>query len=107
VLAVPPNLRQTYYPWLAFPPYHGDGFNFFNDRPEEIDEDVLVLSLGSGGMRRLQKQLPSARPGSFENTLTYDTGRNEACLRRLADEPVAEIVQCGEPSASGPFRAHR
>jgi nucleoside 2-deoxyribosyltransferase len=73
VLAVPPHLRQTYYPWLAFPPYHAHGFNFFDDRPDEIDEDALVLSLGSGGMKRLQRQLPSARPGPFENTLTYDT----------------------------------
>ena len=82
VLAVPPNLRQTYYPWLAFPPYHGDGFNFFSDRPDEIDEDVLVLSLGSGGMKRLQKQLPSARPGSFENTLTYDTETDFSTYKR-------------------------
>ena len=28
VLAEPPHLRQTYYPWLAFPPYHGDGLTF-------------------------------------------------------------------------------
>src|SRR2546428_8337181 len=42
------------------------------ERPR-LPEDVLVLSLGSGGMKRLQKQLPSARPGPFENTLTYDT----------------------------------
>jgi len=69
VLAVPLHLGQTYYPWPAFPPYHGDGFNFFDDTPVEIDEDVLVLSLGSGGIKRLQKQLPSARPGPFENTL--------------------------------------
>jgi hypothetical protein len=71
--AVPPHLGRAYYPWLAFAPYHGDGFKFFDDRPDEIDEDILVLSLGSGGMNRLQKELPSARLGSFENTLTYDT----------------------------------
>ena len=73
---------KTFYPWLALPPYHGDGFNFFSDRPDEIDEDVLVLSLGSRGMKRLQKQLPSARPGSFENTLTYDTETDFSIYKR-------------------------
>jgi hypothetical protein len=41
-----------------------------------------VLSLGSGGMKRLQKQLPSARPGSFENTLTYDTETDFSTYKR-------------------------
>jgi hypothetical protein len=82
VLAVPLRLGQTYYPWLAFPPYHGDGFNFFDDTPDEIDEDVLVLSLGSGGIKRLQKQLPSARPGPFESTLTYDTETDFSIYKR-------------------------
>ena len=82
VLAVPLRLGQTHYPWLAFPPYHGDGFNFFDDTPDEIDEDVLVLSLGSGGIKRLQKQLPSARPGPFESTLTYDTETDFSIYKR-------------------------
>jgi len=83
---------KTFYPWLALPPYHGDGFNFFNDRPDEIDEDVLVLSLGSGGMKRLQKQLPSARPGSFENTLTYDTETDFSTYKRKTPSITRHIT---------------
>jgi hypothetical protein len=48
----------------------------------EAADLVLMLSLGSGGMKRLQKQLPSARPGSLENTLTYDTETDFSTYKR-------------------------
>ena len=41
-----------------------------------------MLSLGSGGIKRLQKQLPSARPGPFESTLTYDTETDFSIYKR-------------------------
>jgi nucleoside 2-deoxyribosyltransferase len=73
MLAIPANLGHSYYPWVAFPPYRTDRFDFAVNAPTEIDEDILIISLGSGGLKRLHKQLPSWKPGAFENTLTYDT----------------------------------
>ena len=52
-------------------------------------------------------------PASSESTSAsqlakpWRTCRNKACLRRFADEPVAEIVQCGEPIFSCKFLGRR
>lgn len=82
-------------------------FNFSNDRPDEIDEDVLVLSLGSGGMKRLQKQLPSARPGSAKHVFQVsDHEKSYRGPRQVSDAGVhAERSRAAiRPTARGSER---
>jgi nucleoside 2-deoxyribosyltransferase len=86
------NSGQRYYPWLAFPPYDADHFNLLTNAPSEIMEDILIISLGSAGLNRLQKQIPSARRGTFDNTLAYDITSNFSRYKKKVPDVMRHIT---------------